>query len=672
MSNENSRNSVAYLAHPTCLALLLISLFGFFSIQFQLIALDAIKDHARENANSTVQASTQSLASKLNSYALQSSQEYANNFNTAIIAHQDKINNELFGSWLNTTAVTLNSTLVEFYSDVEKILNVTFGGTIIYGPINTFLYCILGSKITNLERGLTWVSQHAHITLPTLPSNVLLLSNDSMNEMAQPIAAAAVGSGSDGSDEGIVGSLIEHFEEALTFERNFYAILLGVWLGFTIIGLLVVLWSSGGRDRYYALRGISSSDARGTGRSIPGLKWSPWNREHPIYEKHAEKPHDVPRIVEPGQAQTSSSDCVNPASGTQSTPRPFAARNGTFGSGISSLAAPGQAFLRLSGWRSTDSVQLPEAKINLVQGSSEKCTGTRKLDEKRGEDEESLPDAPTLWVNKWYRATERAKSFFPSRGQRHGQAMARAGERAELERNKDSDPSFGATQGGNAGPSWRMADSPTIGRALNGLGDDGGRYPVIHSRSLTNTSGGQDQHPFDNDAYIPPVPRLPSDNLRDNNEGYPRRMSRAPTVSEGGDLGAFNPFDNPPPLPIKAKHDSVDYLEDVDGNEDDRRESYLPYTSQYSPDSRAGYDYSYYQHDPYEELGCREEVLSPTSSSTSYLHNEAHVESASKVQTGTAALASLFDSMEEKKAQVSARGNPFSTPFDDNARGGRI
>ena len=89
-------------------------------MEFQLLALTVIKEHARETVNSTVTASTNSLTNKLNTLASNSSQQYANEFNAAIASYQDRIDNELFGSWLNTTAVVLNTTLVEFYGGVQE------------------------------------------------------------------------------------------------------------------------------------------------------------------------------------------------------------------------------------------------------------------------------------------------------------------------------------------------------------------------------------------------------------------------------------------------------------------------------------------------------------------------------------------------------------------------
>jgi hypothetical protein len=109
----------AYLAHPTCLALLFISLLGLLTLQFQILALNAIKHHAEANANSTVSASTNQLTAKLNAMAMNSSASYAIDFNNQVVAFQQRVDDEMFGEWLNTTAITLNATLVTFYSEVE-------------------------------------------------------------------------------------------------------------------------------------------------------------------------------------------------------------------------------------------------------------------------------------------------------------------------------------------------------------------------------------------------------------------------------------------------------------------------------------------------------------------------------------------------------------------------
>ncbi|WRT69250.1 uncharacterized protein IL334_006234 [Kwoniella shivajii] len=680
---RNLRWFLSYLAHPTCLALLFVSILGFLCIQFQLVALDALKAHARENANSTVAASTNSLTTKLNAAAMQSSQEYADQYNAAIAAYQRRIDDELFGAWLNTTAITLNSTLVEFYDGVEQVLNATFGGTILFNPINNFMYCILGSKIDNLEKGLTWISEHAHIDLPTLPSDILMLSPESMNEIATPIASAAVGSNAtpDGDDQGVVGSLITHFENALKAERTFYGIMLAMWVLLFLIGIIIVIWNSGGRDRYYTLRGRSVPSSSNNNQSFTGVaKWIPWSRNnndvHPIYDTYSEKqfrgttPTDpnLPRIIEPTRTHTQNkgegekSFFEYPNSNSDSR-RPFVSRKGTFGSTLSSLVAPGQAFLKLAGRKVSSSNTNNQRQcedydndthneVLLERGtSSEKYNSGFHQDGQQLQQGERSGTPQPFWVDRFYGAVEGVKSIFPTTGQKHGAAIASVGlVRNDSSKTQVTEKSFGASQmqlptsqsikqdwpihsdtsspPAIKGAEWTMVDPQSIGRALDTdyIDNDNGRYPKsqIHNYDYNYT-----------DQAI-----------------FPRRMSRAPTISEGSTLRpTTNPFsDNarPPPLPSKLitdqKHDSIDCLqssEDDYGNREDRFVS----------------------------------VTSPTSSSRSYFAAEPIVKSVSKVKVGdssfegrgTTALAGILNGLQEKrKKQVNMRKDV--DPFGDSRR----
>jgi len=490
------------------------------------------------------------------------------------------------------------------------VLNTTFGGTILFNPVNTFMYCILGSKIDTLQQGLTWMSEHAQVALPRLPPDVLLLSDASMSEIAQPISAAAVGSSSgDDDDEGVVGTLITHFQKALEVERTFYAILLGVWLAFALIGLLVVVWNSGVSDRYDTWRDSRRTDGEKGGRSGP-VAW-PWKKEHPIYAQHTEDERRfrgtspspaLPHIAEP----TSSEKGPGPNADSffnysTSPPRPFVPRTGTFGSTISSLAAPGQAFLKLSGrGRSDDNARLTDGN------TSEKYNSF--VEPRTPRDEfEILETPPPFWVNKFYRAVDSARSVFPTRGQKHGAALGRSA----------SDETAQPTSASQASPSaipppvlsgesqWSLVDPAAIGRALDSPSEFS-RYPV---------------HP------VHPT------------SSYPRRLSRAPTLTHGAVVSrdARNIFDDPPTLPSKSE--AIDYL---------------------TAEPRDFGDYEY------EHTRARDAdmgVLSPASSTASYIHGEAHVESANRVQTGTAALAAILANMDNKRTGKE-RIDPFANSRD--------
>lgn len=444
---------------------------------------------------------------------------------------------------------------------------MTFGGTILFNPMNTFLYCILGSKVDNLQAGLNWLSVHARVTLPTVPENILMLSDESMAEMATPIAAAAVGTSDTDDDQGVVGKLIAHFEQALVWERNFYAIMLGVWLGLALIGLVVVLWHLGGRDRYHSWRGTTPSDDDHGGEGKGERKW-PWasgDDQHPIYDNYAEKEFrgitpigDVPHINEPGpnsakstgRNRTSTSFFDYPRGSNGDTQRPFVPRKGTFGGSISSLVAPGQAFLKMTGRGASNDghdrlVEKGETseKYNIETGNNEKS------------DNDALESPPPFWVNRFYGGL---KSLFPTRGARHGAALERNG-------SQKTDQSFGASQmpsaitpradwgnpssqNQNQNTQWAMNEAPLHGRSTNPFDDQGGSrdYPP-HPAS----------HPI-----------------------YPRPLSRAPTPHNGGSLPRTTVA---PPLPTKVyERDSVDYLDsepEFDPYDDINEEKRLPMAS---------------------------------------------------------------------------------------------
>ncbi|WOO78570.1 Plasma membrane fusion protein PRM1 [Vanrija pseudolonga] len=338
----NLRWFLSYLAHPTLLSLLCLSVIGLVVLQIQLGALHAIQHHAEKNANATMAKTTGDLVSKLNAMSANASASYANDANKAIAAIEYRINDELFGHWINSTAKTLNNTLVAFYSEVESVLNTTFGGTILYNPINTFVYCILGNKITNLEKGITWVSNNAHVTFPTVPVDVLQMSNSSMHELVAPVTAAAVGSGPGNGDGGALGKLINNFASAIRVQQIMYGIILAVWAALLLVGLAIVLWHSGIGDRFAARRAARSNGPSGPRPPFRRPPSWPWSRP-PLYEQHASS----------SEMFTESKDVT--ASHTSTDPAPS-----TRAETLRQLFAPAQAFLGMSGYvRSASPAPLP-------------------------------------------------------------------------------------------------------------------------------------------------------------------------------------------------------------------------------------------------------------------------------------------------------------------------
>lgn len=480
--------------------------------------------------------------------------------------------------------------------------------------MNTFLYCILGSKVDNLQTALNWLSENARVTLPTVPENILMLSDESMAEMASPIAAAAVGTSDSEEDQGVVGKLIRHFETALIWERNFYAILLGVWLGLALIGLLVVLWHSGGREKYHSWRGTTPDDNGGDGRDGGTRAW-PWSKdEHPIYDNYAEKEFrgitpsgDIPQIIEPGtgrsetdsrRQRTSTSFFNYNRNSGGDTLRPFVPRKGTFGNSMSSLVAPGQAFLKMTG-RSTSQERDDKDRLNEKGETSEKYTRDTApaLPYNPEQDDDDLETPPPFWVNRFYGGI---KSLFPTRGQKHGAALDRSG-------SQRTDQSFGAS---------RLASAITARGDWAG-NDAGSRYPQTPRGPLNHD-------PFnDQSREYPPHPAA--------HPIYPRPLSRAPTLSEGTVVPrAMATRTPPPPLPTKNRghdrdRDSVDYLDTASNRSDD------PYDDQYEDK--------------------RFPLASPASSSQEYFAAGPVVGSAQRVDMHRTPASALAEIISRKKLQ---------------------
>jgi hypothetical protein len=119
------------------------------------------------------------------------------------------------------------------------VLDVTFGGTILETAVNTFMYCILGSKIDNLQTALTWIRDNANVKLPLLAPDALMLSDSTSKELATPLAAAAAGTGTD-EDGGVIGKIFDAYERELSDQRIIALAFCGLYLVIVIVGLAVL------------------------------------------------------------------------------------------------------------------------------------------------------------------------------------------------------------------------------------------------------------------------------------------------------------------------------------------------------------------------------------------------------------------------------------------------
>ncbi|KAH9485549.1 Plasma membrane fusion protein PRM1 [Psilocybe cubensis] len=235
-----------YIFHAPALACFLIGFFGLLSVQIQLMAIGPLVSKYQARSQSTVSDFSSIIATSINDSMYNQSSLYANEVNGQVASIQSTINDGLFG-WVNGTTTTLNATINGFYDDIQNTVTTIFGGTILESPVNEFLKCFIGGKVDAIESALTFLHDNLKIDMPRVNQTALVLSPDSVNEAAQPIAAAAIGGGTDadGNDDGgLLIRLVNSYAASLRKERVMFAIFMGLWGIVILMGLSVVLWHS--------------------------------------------------------------------------------------------------------------------------------------------------------------------------------------------------------------------------------------------------------------------------------------------------------------------------------------------------------------------------------------------------------------------------------------------
>jgi uncharacterized Fe-S cluster-containing radical SAM superfamily protein len=89
-------------------------------IQCQIGAISALRNDTKEGVAAGVTESTSSIVTQLNAVSRLQSERFVNETNQVILGWQRSIDDDLFGPWLNTTTVSLNATLEQFYDKVEN------------------------------------------------------------------------------------------------------------------------------------------------------------------------------------------------------------------------------------------------------------------------------------------------------------------------------------------------------------------------------------------------------------------------------------------------------------------------------------------------------------------------------------------------------------------------
>jgi hypothetical protein len=159
------RWSVAYATSTPALFVLSLAIAGFFSCLCQWILLKAVEREAPALANQVGDFAGE-VVTKLENVSV----KWAADANGVITGFQGDINDDVLGFVTNATTA-VNNTLNVFTSTINDGIGVVFGGTVLDKTVKDIVRCLIGIKLEAVEKGLTWVHDAAHVTLPLFPND---------------------------------------------------------------------------------------------------------------------------------------------------------------------------------------------------------------------------------------------------------------------------------------------------------------------------------------------------------------------------------------------------------------------------------------------------------------------------------------------------------------------
>ncbi|KAJ5892620.1 Plasma membrane fusion protein prm1 [Penicillium tannophilum] len=239
------RWAVAYATSLPALFVLALAIASLLACLFQWIILHEISKEVP-----ALSAEVGEYAEKVVSALQNASTEWADDANGYITNFDNEINNNVLG-WVNTTTTAVNTTLNDFVDKVTVVLNDTFGGTILEDPMQEVFNCLIGLKIASFEKGLTWVSDNAHVNFPLFPDDVFSKgANESIaNDSSTDSFLSDAGDETSNKITEVVDEVIHALKEALRQETIIATAIFLVWVVIVMMGVLRAMFLWWGRDR---------------------------------------------------------------------------------------------------------------------------------------------------------------------------------------------------------------------------------------------------------------------------------------------------------------------------------------------------------------------------------------------------------------------------------------
>ena len=224
---------IAYATSPAALFVLSLALAGFFSCLCQVILLRAVQNEVPALAEQVGEFADDVVGS-LNSV----SEQWALDANGVITNLNDDINGDVL-SYVRNATDSVNDTLTTFMDTMDDGLETVFKDTILIDPIKAVVRCVIGIKIESVQKGLTWVHDHAKVTLPLFANDTFSLgAKDSLDDDSSlNTFLASPSSGTTDEVSGAVEKVVNWLHNTIILEA---LISTGILLVYVIVVLMGV------------------------------------------------------------------------------------------------------------------------------------------------------------------------------------------------------------------------------------------------------------------------------------------------------------------------------------------------------------------------------------------------------------------------------------------------
>lgn len=239
------RWTIAYGTSLPALFVLSLAVAGLFSCLCQFIILRSIQKEAPALAGQVGD-----FAGDVVSTLKQVSTDWADDANGVVLKLQDDINGDLFG-WVNNATTAVNNTLNTFDEELDKAITAVFKDTVLLNTARNLIGCVITRKIDAVQKGLTWVHDNAHVTLPLFSNTIFSQGANASVSGDSDLTSFLASPSSVTTDEitSAVDQVVAKLERGIVQEALISTALLLVYVIVVLMGVVRALVAAAQRDK---------------------------------------------------------------------------------------------------------------------------------------------------------------------------------------------------------------------------------------------------------------------------------------------------------------------------------------------------------------------------------------------------------------------------------------